>query len=60
MIEMRIVYKKDKNDEVVYRRVTGLNPKGWKSDPYPILEELNKPDGYEIREEGKGSSRRHK
>jgi hypothetical protein len=49
------VYKEVKG-EVVYRSVEGLNPKGWINDPAKLLED--RADGYEIREEGKLSSRR--
>jgi len=45
--------------EVVYRVVNGINPKGWKKDPFALLEELKKPDEYEIKGEGKLSARRN-
>ena len=54
----RHVYKAEDN-EVVFKSVSGLNPKGWSKDPFKLLNELKKPDGYEIREEGQLSQRRN-
>lgn len=54
----RHVYK-ELDGEVVFKPVEGLNPKGWKKEPFALLKELKKPDGYEIREEGQLSQRRN-
>jgi len=53
----RLVYKEIDN-EVVYRVVGGLIPKGWSKKPFGLLEKHEKPDSYEIRPEHGRSQRR--
>lgn len=40
------------NGEVVYRIFEDFSKKKWGTDnPHPLLKELKKPDGYEVKED---------